>query len=97
MYQRYYDGYDIYDESNECNESNEIIPAEYSVLQSDDAAISSQAPEIALFGGGENILGPLAIDDILLIGVLLFLLHEECDDKLMIIIIGFVLLAGFIN
>lgn len=97
MYQRYYDGYDSYDSYEECNENNDIIPAEYSVLQSDDAAITSQTPAVALFGSGENILGPLAIDDILLIGVLLFLLHEECDDKLMIIIIGFVLLAGFIN
>ena len=43
------------------------------------------------------MLGPLAVDDILLIGVFLLLLQEDSDDKLMLIVIGFVLVAGFIS
>ena len=36
-------------------------------------------------------------DDILLIGVLILLLHEECNDTALILIIGFLLFSGFVS
>ena len=79
MYQRYYDGY-----------GEALIPEtvpEITEVQNSDI-------EIAGISKNKNILGSLAIDDILLIGILLLMLSDDCDDKLMLIIIGFLFVSG---
>ena len=86
MYQRYYDGYNI-PASDALQASNQEVD-EYS---SEPAILAT-----ADWGRREKLFG-LETDDLLLLGVLIFLLHENCDDKPMILIIGFLLLSGFIN
>ncbi len=81
MYQRYYDGY---------NEPTELQPE----ICSAPAPTSQNAVEIAAAQKPKSIFGSFEADDILLIGVLLLLLHENCDDKLMLVIIGFLFVSG---
>ena len=87
MYQRYYDGY------NFCEETK--LPT---VTKTDKSQITSpcdtdETPVITSTGKSKF----LEADDILLIGVLILLLNEDCNDKALILIIGFLLLSGFIN
>ncbi len=97
MYKRFYSGYD----DNQPDAGGALALPE-SAADSGEKAVSSNdmgencESDIAASRGGENILGPLAIDDLLLIGVLLLLLQQDSDDKLMIIIVGFVLISGFL-
>lgn len=89
MYKRYYSGY-------EDSDLQEIIPMEKQECEKEQE--EECQPSLTAFGNmNKNVLGPLAIDDILLIGVFLLLLQEDSDDKLMLIVIGFVLVAGFIS
>ncbi len=81
MYQRYYDGYD------EVQSTEPVVCAENAVIPKDEIQLTG-------FSKQKNIFGNLAIDDLLLIGVFLLLLNEDCDDKLMLIIIGFLFVSG---
>lgn len=96
MYKRFYSGYDEAKADiggalalPDAADSGEIT---VSANETDENCES----DIAANRGSDNILGPLAIDDLLLIGVLLLLLQQDSDDKLMIIIVGFILISGFL-
>lgn len=95
MYKRYYSGYDDSD-----FEENVIFTEKENdcsgVAQNSEIAVTSLLREPSISGFGDKVIGPLAIDDIILIGVFLLLLEENCDDKLMLIVIGFVLVMGFV-
>lgn len=108
MYRRYYGGYDENlesgggfgaDEACDCRDECE------SGCFEDERRPEAECLPAVAGGAGEEcsvasvpgkILGPLAIDDIILIGVLLLLMQENSDDKLLLIIIGFILISGFI-
>ena len=87
LYQRYYDGYNL----GEAPSLPSADKAEETPVSSVDNI--SEFPAVASIGNTNF----LQTDDILLIGVLILLLHEECNDKALILIIGFLLLSGFIN
>lgn len=82
MYKRYYSGYD------DCGCT--ALPAVPEACEECAAPVP-----VGDCGCEKKILGPFAADDILLIGVFLFLLHEQCEDKLMLTVIGLILLSGF--
>ena len=89
MYKRYYSGY-------EDSDLQEIAPVK--VQECEMEQVEDCQSSLTSFGSiNKKVLGPLAVDDILLIGVFLLLLQEDSDDKLMLIVIGFVLVAGFIS
>lgn len=97
MYKRFYSGYD----ENQSEVGGALALPQ--TCENDDICVTEKGDnadeknEIAAHGGnGEKILGPLAVDDLLLIGVLLLLLQQDSDDKLMIIIVGFILISGFL-
>ncbi len=96
MYKRFYSGYD------DTGASLGGALALPDGAGGDEIAVTSNETdsgaesEIAASRGNDNILGPLAVDDLLLIGVLLLLLQQDSDDKLMIIIVGFILISGFL-
>lgn len=82
MYKRYYSGYD------DCIvEMPEQLPCqcEQDICKSDCGCTAFE----------KKIFANLAADDILLICIFLFLVMEQCEDKLMLVLIGFVLLSGF--
>lgn len=83
MYQRYYDGYDS------CILKDEALPE-----QSGTLCISEKTDEIALCKNDLGAFASLAVDDIILLGVLILLLLEGSDDRLLFIIIGALLFAG---
>ncbi|MBQ8525480.1 MAG: hypothetical protein IJ460_02005 [Clostridia bacterium] len=86
MYKRYYSDYD----DSGCEEIS-VLPAVRDEGEITALCIPSEnATEKRLFGS-------LAIDDILLICIFLFLLQEECEDKLMLTVVGFIILSGFIG
>lgn len=43
-----------------------------------------------------KVLGRFEIDDIILIVIAIILLADDCDDKLLILALGFVFLSGII-
>jgi hypothetical protein len=83
MYKRYYDGY----ESVLADSPIELCSENENEITTDSIG------EIS--GGG--IFSSLYMDDLLLIGVLILMFTQECDDMLLMIILGFVLISGFIN
>lgn len=82
MYQRYYDGYDG------C-----VLMDETDNVQCNTPCICSDAGEIAVCKKDSGIFSSLAVDDIILFGVLILLLSEGSDDRLLFIIIGVLLFA----
>lgn len=98
MYKRYYSGYE---------DSDEIQSVDEIVGDCDESALASDVSDVSVASfpsfpsvdsiGTQKVFGNFAIDDIILIGVFLFLLEEECDDKLMLIVIGFILVMGFVG
>lgn len=97
MYKRFYSGYD------DTGASLGGALALPNAADSNKMSVSSDKTDencesgIAAERRSDNILGPLAIDDLLLIGVLLLLLQQDSDDKLMIVIVGFILISGFLT
>ena len=87
MYQRYYDGYGR--RQNDEFSEPEIIPSE---TLPEKICIADN--NIQISKRNEGILSSLKLDDILLIGILLVMLNDDCDDKLMLIIIGFLFISG---
>lgn len=82
MYQRYYEGYGD-------NNTIEQI-AEQNVINQ----ICTTDADIQIAKKNDGIFGSLKLDDILLIGILIVMLNDDCDDKLMLIIIGFLFISG---
>ena len=86
MYQRYYDGYG---DVNAVQTPEEPIQNE---TFSNEICVADN--EIQIAKKNDGILGSLKLDDILLIGILIVMLSDDCDDKLMLIIIGFLFVSG---
>ena len=82
MYQRYYDGY---------GDNNTI---EQITEQNVESQICTTDTDIQIAKKNDGIFGSLKLDDILLIGILIVMLNDDCDDKLMLIIIGFLFISG---
>ena len=110
MYRRYYSGYEndlLSDKADDFGAKKSMSLPSLSDTNSNDNEISIvdsgngdicdlSEGDISVNSFNNKILGPLAIDDIILIGILLLLVHEQCDDTLMLVIVGFILLTGFI-
>lgn len=82
MYQRYYEGY---------GDNNTI---EQVTQQNVENQICTTDADIQIAKKNDGIFGSLKLDDILLIGILIVMLNDDCDDKLMLIIIGFLFISG---
>ena len=81
VYKRYYSGYD------DCiAEMQEEVPC--------TCKQENCKSECATCVSEKKIFANLAADDILLLCIFLFLIMEQCEDRLMLVIIGFVLLSG---
>ena len=81
MYKRYYGGYD------DCSEAREEIlpcPCKNDFAESGTCLTSNE----------KKLFGNFEADDLLLICIFLFLLMEQCEDKLVLALIGFVLISG---
>lgn len=106
MYKRYYDGYG---RVNDHKDKGEIIIPEAVEASSNDSAVG----EIALTESDTGVAGcrdskrlfslPCDIDDIILIGILLFLLFDkdkdgdkDDNDIFMLLIVGFVLFSDIL-
>ena len=101
MYRRYYDGYgenELLNREMALNSpaviTSDIEPDAGDIDKSNDLSnIEISAKSL----GNSGILSSLYIDDLLLLGVLLILLSQDCDDKLILIIIGFVFISEFLR
>ena len=101
MYRRYYDGYgenELLNNEIALNSpvdiTSDIEISEGNIDNSNDLP-TMEISSKSLGNGG--LLSSLYIDDLLLLGVLLVLLSQDCDDKLILIIIGFVFFSEFLN
>ena len=84
MYRRYYGGYE------DCS-SPQVLP-----LPSVPCPCEGECdPPVRSLSSKSSF--PFDADDILLFCVFLFLLHEECEDKLMLTVIGLLLVSGFVG
>ena len=59
-----------------------------------DTELCEIQPKAEIAGKPNNIFGSLKLDDILLLGILIVMLNDDCEDKLMIVIIGFLFVSG---
>jgi len=59
-----------------------------------DTELCEIQPKAEIASKPNNIFGSLKLDDILLLGILIVMLNDDCDDKLMLIIIGFLFVSG---
>ena len=100
MYKRYYDGYGGAQRDSDHGEI--IVPhsPEGKLCHNEDNNVqtsprSDECSDIAISGcrGGNSLFG-LELDDLILVGVLIFLLmNNDGDDPLMPIIIGIILIG----
>lgn len=99
MNRRYYDGYNTYHKDFPKSTGEVIIPESTENNQEVEptANESHNAGSIASF----NLLPDLgglfpnfALDDVILLGILIVLLHDGTDDNILLIVIGFLFLAG---
>ncbi len=101
MYRRYYDGYGENELLNNEIALNSVIdnPSDIVIDTRDDESTDDLSSlEISTKSIGQRgIFSSLYIDDLLLLGVLFILLSQDCDDKLILIIIGFVFVSEFLN
>lgn len=100
MYKRYYDGYGENELLNKEIALNSVIdsPSGIVIDGEDDKSTDLSSLDISAKSIGQGrVFSSLYIDDLLLLGVLLILLSQDCDDKLMLIIIGFVFVSEFLG
>ena len=96
MYRRYYDGYGS---ARVKNDVGEIIVPKSNIQNTYEIQENSHCDkpnnQIEISSKGKGFLGSsLDIDDLILIGVLLFLLYDSDDnDPVLLIIIGYLLLS----
>lgn len=102
MYRRYYDGY----RPAEPKDRGEIIVPQSVPLQKNEITpeiTEAHTGDIAIAGNeckNSFLSLPFEIDDLILIGILLFLLMDRCDDKkdddndiFMLIIVGLIIFS----
>ncbi|MBR5507534.1 MAG: hypothetical protein IKV88_05760 [Clostridia bacterium] len=95
MYRRYYDGYARINPENDSGEV--IVPRSRSDTyqnNNEKCPVECESTQITSCQKNKSFLAGLETDDILLIGVLIFLLiNGDGEDPLMPIIIGFILIS----
>ena len=102
MNRRYYDGYNTYHRDFPKNDGEVIIPESAeteSVIESENNVKSADTNSIGI--SAFNLLPDLgglfpnfALDDVILLGILIVLLHDGTDDTILLIAIGFLFLTG---
>ncbi len=101
MYRRYYDGYGENKSLNKEIALNSVIDSPPDIVidgEDDKSTDDLSSLEISAKSIGQRgFLSSLYIDDLLLLGVLFILLSQDCDDKLILIIIGFVFVSEFLG
>lgn len=110
MYKRYYDGYGTLENENSPNSGELVIPRE--CTEEDNAQCSCKttdngAPAVCCqpttsagalpTNGLSKVFNNLAIDDVILFGVILLVLKDSVDDPLLIIILTVVFISGFVE
>lgn len=101
MYKRYYDGYGSYPQRTAYN--GEVVIPEETVeeTKTDETPVcdTSEAVPVAQIssnplGGISRMLDGIAIDDIILLGVILLVLKDSADDPMLVIILAVIFLSG---
>lgn len=70
---------------------------EFSVSDGDVSVASHKKSGLSSFGNIGRLLDDIAIDDIILFGVILLVLKDSSDDPLLIIILTVIFLAGILD
>ncbi len=74
--------YRIYD----TKEEPPVYPYEERLMQKKTVEVAKE-PEVELAGGSKSFFGDGSTDDLILLGLLLVLLYEGCDDWLLLLAI----------
>lgn len=88
MYTRYYDNYE--ERARKNTVESEMAETQQTEVSPDNEIQSGD--EIAVAGSPFGILSGIKTDDIILIGLLILVLSDGCDDYLLPIILGFLLI-----
>lgn len=89
------------EKGNDCGcEKNDICECKNTeqnecALQNDECAPQNTSCQKNSLFGFDSFLPSLQLDDIILLGIVLVMLHDGTDDKLLLVIIGIVFLLGF--
>ncbi len=101
MARRYYDGYNTYHKDFQNTSGGEVIIPESTDAENNNESISTQNESVDSKINSFNFLPDLgglfpnfALDDVILLGILIVLLHDGTDDNILLIIIGFLFLTG---
>lgn len=102
MNRRYYDGYNTYHRDFPKSTGEVIVPesaeTENAVEnESTTPQSSSNTSSITSFNLLPDLRGlfpNFELDDVILLGILIVLLHDGTDDNILLIVIGFLFLAG---
>ncbi len=100
MNRRYYDGYNTYHRDFPKSTGEVIIPESTEAESVTENEVQNSETNTASISGFNFLpdLGGLfpnfALDDVILLGILIVLLHDGTDDNILLIVIGFLFLAG---
>ena len=100
MNRRYYDGYNTYHKDFPKNTGEVIIPESTEaerVTETETQHSETNTASISSFNFLPDLGGlfpNFALDDVILLGILIVLLHDGTDDNILLIVIGFLFLAG---
>lgn len=112
MYKRYYDGYGSFENQRVTNNTGELVIPRACAEDNDeknnsaccDNEISAECCPSPPAKGGlssrtgfDKMLCNIALDDIILFGVILLVLKDSVDDPLLIIILTVVFISGFVE
>ena len=88
MYRKYYSYSDM----------PQITKAEprHEVIRPEPPVHSQALEEKAGFMQDGKILGKFEVDDVILIVVAIILLADDCDDKLLLLALGFIFISGIL-
>ncbi len=93
MYKRYYDGYGSH--RNNVDRGEIIVPEKSHTYEDNEVKIEEKPCEIEIASKPGGILGSsLELDDLILIGLLIFLLQGSDEtDPILLIVIGYLLIS----
>ena len=102
MNRRYYDGYNTYHRDFPKSTGEVIIPESTDTecineTESKAPKCETNTASISAFNFLPDLGGlfpNFALDDVILLGILIVLLHDGTDDNILLIVIGFLFLAG---
>lgn len=93
MYKRYYDGYGS--QRNNVDRGEIIVPENSHTYEDNEVKAEEKTGEIAIASKPSGVLGSsLELDDLILIGLLIFLLQGSDEaDPILLIVIGYLLIS----